>query len=217
VAYHHCTVLFDVDKRQLSSVLRHRSEIEGLECKATKSTESPVKNLRDVDSSLQFEELVQEIGKAFRGKKLPMEDVQPVFSIVDPTEEAFPGLTYIRDHLQSWDWIFGKCPPFNFTAQLTLPERLRNRSVVTTVTFKLRVSRGIIEELSFSPDGWMQESCKELLNNLVGLKFPSKEPFSLGNDLWMDRVVDSDEDEMVKNDQKQFINETIIRFTKQLI
>ena len=136
---------------------------------------------------------------------------------MDPTEEAFPGLVNTRDHLQSWDWIFGKCPPFKITAQLTLPERLQNRSTIPDVTFKLQISRGIITELSFSPDGWMQQSCKELLNTLVGSKFPSGEPLSLGNDLWTDREVQLDEEEMVKNDQKQFINETVTRFTMQLI
>ena len=39
------------------------------------------------------------------------------YCYVDPTNEhRFPDLSSLRTHLRSWEWVYGKTPPFNIRA-----------------------------------------------------------------------------------------------------
>ncbi|XP_077867404.1 lipoyl amidotransferase LIPT1, mitochondrial-like, partial [Saccoglossus kowalevskii] len=62
-AYHHCTLLFDVNTSLLNDILQ--SHLTGLDSIATESVRSEVKNLMNVDSSINFPMLVNSIGHQF--------------------------------------------------------------------------------------------------------------------------------------------------------
>lgn len=206
-AYHHCTVLFKADTSRMSQVLKP-GPTDGVESKATRSVGSPVKNLRDVIPSIDFEPLLEGIGDIFRQQyQLPQR--QPL-EIVTPSEEEFPGLTEIGEHLRSWDWLFGKCPRFTVEQRLQLwPPLIDNR--VTIVIFKIIINRGLVEELNFEPDYWMKESSKVILTKLVGKRFPFRE--TVFEELTSDVNLCTYREDL----EKAFLRETIVNCVMQLM
>ncbi|GAB6019229.1 Lipoyltransferase 1, mitochondrial [Chamberlinius hualienensis] len=139
-AYHHLTVLFNANKEILHDVLRNSATpLPGVESKATRSVAAPVKNLTEVDPSINYESLIETITRQIRVQD---EDCMP--TVVWPNESTFPGITKLRDQLTSWEWIYGKCPPF----------------IIATESTMLKVTKGIIEESS----GYLKD--------YKGLRFP---------------------------------------------
>ncbi|XP_076437959.1 lipoyl amidotransferase LIPT1, mitochondrial-like [Babylonia areolata] len=108
--YHHFTLVFDVNRDVLSSILH--SPMVGVDTRATKSVPSPVKNLTEDAPDMTFDTLVEVIGQRF----LQDDDDSEEVTAVDPTDEGrFPGVTAIQRRLRSWEWVFGKTPPFSIT------------------------------------------------------------------------------------------------------
>ncbi|KAL8589176.1 hypothetical protein ACOMHN_052514 [Nucella lapillus] len=108
-SYHHFTLVFSVNRDVLSSLLH--SPLMGVESRATQSVPSPVKNLTEDAPDMTFDTLVKVIGQRFL-----QDDDRKEVSVVDPTDEStFPGVTAAQRRLVSWDWIFGKTPPFTIT------------------------------------------------------------------------------------------------------
>ena len=103
-AYHHCTLLVNVDTSNLSRALNNpRSDL--ILTNATKSIRSPVENLA---SNFQHDNLTEEIERSIAAE-FSLADIIDV----EPTEENFPGLEKIIAGFQSWTWIFGKSPKFD--------------------------------------------------------------------------------------------------------
>ncbi|GAB6019230.1 Lipoyltransferase 1, mitochondrial, variant 2 [Chamberlinius hualienensis] len=66
-AYHHLTVLFNANKEILHDVLRNSATpLPGVESKATRSVAAPVKNLTEVDPSINYESLIETITRQIR-------------------------------------------------------------------------------------------------------------------------------------------------------
>ncbi|KZC11943.1 Lipoyltransferase 1, mitochondrial [Dufourea novaeangliae] len=97
-AYHHCTLLVNVNKSALSLTLERKED--GIETNATSSTRSPVKNLIDVNSHICMNKLINAVGWEYlRTKALVLEDggqdfiqCQKGFQYINPTEDWFPGM-----------------------------------------------------------------------------------------------------------------------------
>lgn len=112
-----CCCLFNLfDKNFFFSKLFQAEIIS----KATSSVKSPIKNLADVNKSVNVQQLLTAIGYEFLrtpaeklcdgGRELVMQ--QRGFQLINPTEKWFPGLSELRENFSSWDWRFGKTPKF---------------------------------------------------------------------------------------------------------
>lgn len=107
------------------SQIRPQAEIIS---KATSSVRSPIKNLADVNKSVNVQQLLTAIGYEFL--RTPAEKLadggrehvmqQRGFQLINPTEKWFPGLNRLREDFASWDWRFGKTPKFNVQKNIEL-------------------------------------------------------------------------------------------------
>lgn len=119
-AYHHCTLLVDVNTTALHQVLRgHYGHIES---KATQSVQASVKNLKELCPRLTMESLSASLARAFlsRHEAAAAANAQGG-QLVDPSEEHFPGIDAMCEKLQGWDWVFGTTPRFTISGSFSIP------------------------------------------------------------------------------------------------
>merc|ERR1719402_1358892 len=117
-AYHHCTVLVNVDTTSLHEALNHAIDIGHVESKATKSVKAPVKNLAAKNVNVDIDSVQVDIAKEF----VKSERVDIVK--VDPKEETFPGIGSMAESLESWNWVFGKTPQFSLKKSFIVPDEI---------------------------------------------------------------------------------------------
>uniref|UniRef100_A0A182PGD9 Cytochrome b-c1 complex subunit 7 n=1 Tax=Anopheles epiroticus TaxID=199890 RepID=A0A182PGD9_9DIPT len=125
-AYHHCTLLVNSNKLHLGASLE-KDNVE-ITSKATASIPSPIKNLVDVNRTVNIQQLLSAIGYEFLrtpatqltdgGRELLMK--QRGFQLINPTDKWFPGITELRENFASWDWRFGKTPNFSVQKSIQL-------------------------------------------------------------------------------------------------
>lgn len=177
-AYHHCTLLVDVNKNTLSECL-HKYD-KGIETNATVSKPSPVLNLADLDASVSMERLISSVGWEYlRTTPLSRQDggwdlvaKQRGFQMINPTDDWFPGLEKIRNEFQSWDWRYGRTPKFNVTRSFPLPQgQGRDEELRVTVA----VNNGLVQDVMMRiPPSLMSDSFVEdvqVLTSIRGRKF----------------------------------------------
>ncbi|XP_053409159.1 lipoyltransferase 1, mitochondrial-like [Mercenaria mercenaria] len=105
--YHHFTLLYNVDTKELQNSLH--SNLEGVSSKATASLKMSVTNLVDHFPDVDFTSLVDVISEKF----VQNDQIRSV-QTVDPHDmDLFPGVDNHLTELKSWEWIFGKTPPFS--------------------------------------------------------------------------------------------------------
>ncbi|XP_076045448.1 lipoyl amidotransferase LIPT1, mitochondrial-like isoform X2 [Oratosquilla oratoria] len=140
-AYHHCTVLVDADSNQLKLALQGDKSITS---KATVSIPSPVQNLKALNEDLSVEKLLESVGKKYLEMGV-MERSQCSlgFTLINPSDDWFPGLGGIKAEMESWQFLYGKTPRFTVTRRLHLPESLSGGDVLVSV----QSYHGIIEEV----------------------------------------------------------------------
>ncbi|XP_076654707.1 lipoyltransferase 1 isoform X4 [Halictus rubicundus] len=177
-AYHHCTLLVNVNKSALSLALETKQN--GIETNATVSTRSPVKNLIDVNSHICMDKLINAIGWEYlRTKPLVLEDggqdfiqQQKGFQFINPTEDWFPGLNELVSEFRSWDWNYGKTPEFSVTRELDL---VTQDSKVHRFELTLEIRSGIIEEIKMRlPAGMVSNNFNQdasVISNLRGTRY----------------------------------------------
>ncbi|XP_061387233.1 lipoyltransferase 1, mitochondrial-like [Musca vetustissima] len=125
-AYHHCTLLVSANKLHLGESLV--KEDANYISKATASVRSPIKNLVDVNRTVNVPQLLSAVGYEFlRTSATELEDggstqtmKQRGFQLVNPTEKWFPGINALREEFSSWDWVLGKTPKFSVEKELAL-------------------------------------------------------------------------------------------------
>lgn len=102
-AYHHCTLLVNVDTRNLHDALTNTVAAEMVETNATVSVRCPVENLLErCGEQVDIGGIEEEIARQWGGE----------IKEVNPTEDEFPGLEAIIEGYRSWDWTHGKSPKF---------------------------------------------------------------------------------------------------------
>uniref|UniRef100_A0A182JVM8 Uncharacterized protein n=1 Tax=Anopheles christyi TaxID=43041 RepID=A0A182JVM8_9DIPT len=133
----------------------NRNHVE-ITSKATASIPSPIKNLVDVNRTVNIQQLLSAIGYEFLrtpatqlsdgGRELLMK--QRGFQLINPTDKWFPGITELRENFASWDWRFGKTP--NFSVQKTI--QLKSASAAGAhqqeMKVKVDVEKALIKEIS---------------------------------------------------------------------
>ncbi|KYM95171.1 PREDICTED: lipoyltransferase 1, mitochondrial isoform X2 [Cyphomyrmex costatus] len=152
-AYHHCTLLVNVNKANLSSILERKEN--GIVTNATTSIRSPIMNLIDINQNIQMDKLLSAIGWEYlRTKALTLEDgrydlveQQKGFKFINPTEDWFPGIDNFTSEFRSWDWNFGRTPKFMVTRTLDFPA---HDGKIYRLNLSLEVQNGFVEEIRMS-------------------------------------------------------------------
>eukprot|EP00092_Neocalanus_flemingeri_P028491 GFUD01030941.1.p1 GENE.GFUD01030941.1~~GFUD01030941.1.p1 ORF type:complete len:340 (+),score=58.14 GFUD01030941.1:62-1021(+) len=102
-AYHHCTLLVNVDTGNLHEALNNPAS-DIIETNATKSIRSPVENLVNKCDSVDIVEIETAIASEFS-----VDDIVDIY----PSDLVYEGLDEIEEGYQSWSWIYGKSPKFS--------------------------------------------------------------------------------------------------------
>jgi len=162
-AYHHCTLLVNTDKAQLRLALQGDKSIDS---KATSSVSSPVKNLAELNGHVCVEKLIGAVGRQFLAGA--QHGCSNGYTLVNPTEDWFPGLSACREGLESDAWLYGMTP--RFTVARTLPLAAHAAARVTVQSYHGKIESIECPE-STSED--VRSAVGEVSAALVG------EPFSM--------------------------------------
>jgi len=152
-AYHHCTVLVDVNECVLHDALN--SKAEGIESRATQSVRVPVKNLAMVSPNLNVSLLQEAVGWQFLRTNVLGEDEgfeaasnQRGFQMIRPDNDWFPGLDQLRQDFYSHQWIFGKTPKFKVSKTFEVPNEVIQSNSKSHLIFDIEVMNGIVQDVS---------------------------------------------------------------------
>ena len=108
-AYHHGTLMVDVDKDKLGRYLSPPKA--KLEAKGITSVRSRVVNLKELSPTLTIEKMKEFMKQAFR------EVYGCPVSTVTLDETALKSITELQSKYGSWEYLYGSSHPFSFDAQ----------------------------------------------------------------------------------------------------
>jgi len=207
-AYHHCTVLVDVNECVLHDALS--SKASGVETRATQSVRVPVRNLRRADPTLSVDSLQESLGWEFLRTNIDGVDgglktaySQRGFQLVRPEEDWFPGLGKLREDFQSHTWIFGKTPNFKVCRCFPLPETMQVGISSTSspeLKIELDVSHGVIQDVRVRLPYGLLDPDLDLSTVMHGMSF--------GQDL-PDAVLHVLTNEKIPEDKRSFLAKCI--------
>ncbi|KAL7300880.1 lipoyltransferase 1, mitochondrial [Trichogramma pretiosum] len=172
-AYHHCTLLVDAKKQDLSLALKKTET--GITTNATQSVRSPVKNLSEVNSHIKIDHLLNAVGWEYlRTKAVTLQDGghklvedQKGFQMINPTEDWFPGIDQLTEEFRSWDWTFGRSPKFTVTRVLEASVPDGGRHIIKLV---VEVDKGIVQDVKMTlPMDDNQNA--SVMTNLLGKRY----------------------------------------------
>lgn len=156
-AYHHCTLLVDVNTTVLHQVLG--GNYGRIESKATQSVRASVKNLKELCPRLTTASLSASLAQAFVSRHEKAAPDTEGALLVDPLEENFPGIDAICEKLQGWDWLFGSTPRFTISGSFAIPAahagvfELGDALGLGNAVLKVALTsyHGRVEEMRFTP------------------------------------------------------------------
>lgn len=148
-AYHHCSLLVKSDKLQLKLALQGDMSIDS---KATASVPAPVINLCDLNEDITVDQLLTSIGRTYLQSPTDSSESSSQqlyqrsngYTLINPSEDWFPGLGELQAELSSQSWLYKKTPRFTITRPVTLPECVAHD---TTVNVSVQAYHGQIEEV----------------------------------------------------------------------
>ncbi|XP_001601889.1 lipoyltransferase 1, mitochondrial [Nasonia vitripennis] len=172
-SYHHCTLLVDANKQALSLALKKTET--GITSKATESVRSPVKNLKEVNSHIRTEHLLNAVGWEYlRTKSLTLQDgghqlvqQQKGFQMINPTEDWFPGIEKLTEEFRSWDWTYGKTPVFTVTRLLEAPTQDGQNHLLKLI---IEVEKGIVQDIKMTLPSDLNRDAS-VITNLRGKRY----------------------------------------------
>jgi len=175
-AYHHCTVLVNVNECVLHDALD--SKADGVESRATQSVRVPVKNLAQVCPNLNVNTLQEAVGWEFLRTNVDGTDEgyegackQRGFQMVRPDNDWFPGLDDLREDFYSHEWIFKKTPKFKVSKNFKVPTTIVPFDE-STLLFEIEVQNGIIENVRIQmPSGFLDPELVDLSEILLKMPF----------------------------------------------
>lgn len=154
-SYHHCTLLVRTDRQQLRLALQGDKNIQS---KATPSIPSIVTNLRDVGGAdMTVENLMASLGWMYLRSQEQDPRLANGFTLINPTDDWFPGLGKLEEVFRSVEWVEGRTPRFTITRAISLPLYLASSS--TSANIAVQAYHGTIEAVKLE-DG--QVACTEL-------------------------------------------------------
>ncbi|XP_029168266.1 lipoyltransferase 1, mitochondrial [Nylanderia fulva] len=214
-AYHHCTLLVDVNKSNLSSILERKEN--DIITNATTSTRSTIKNLSDINRNIQMDKLLSAIGWEFmRTKALVLEDgiydlrQQKGFQYINPTEDWFPGIDNFVSEFRSWDWNFGKTPKFTVTRTLDVPAQ---DGKTHRLNLSFEILDGIVEEIRMSlPAGLVSTDFDQdasVISNLRGTRYSHEVTENIINEIGGKIVTSNTSQSVDENNVRRFDEATL--------
>lgn len=187
-AYHHCTLLVNSNKVDLSQALAKHDH--GIKSNATASISSPIANLCETNARVTVDNLQSAVGWEYlRTPALHIEDggqdlisKQRGFQFINPTEAWFPGITEIKNELQSWDWCFGRTPAFTVSRRFSVPRQLleptKLYSAPQELIINMKVEKGLINDVTLKiPPGLIESGYHgeaSVVTHLKGKRFTSE-------------------------------------------
>ncbi|KAL3246019.1 hypothetical protein MRX96_057992 [Rhipicephalus microplus] len=176
-AYHHCTVLVDVNTTVLHQVLGGR--YSNIDSKASPSVRASVMNLKELCPRLTVESLSASLAARFV-RQHQDEDTRPNQGVhsVDPAEEHFPGIDAMCEKLQTWNWIFGKTPKFTIFESFSLPASQASSldlgdalGLNAVVKVALTSYHGLLEDIRVTPSLRNRELLSVIRDGIRGVRF----------------------------------------------
>lgn len=126
-AYHHCTVLVNVDKRKLRNLLQKRDT--GIFTNATKSVPVPVMNLSEIHQTITVESLMEAVSQHYLNCDSNFKNNwHYAVKYIQPNEDSFPGWSESRKIFASWDWCYGKTPQFSVKKYFQIPKTFKTNT-----------------------------------------------------------------------------------------
>lgn len=184
-AYHHCSLLVNVNKVDRFRSLT-KQEI-GIQQENYNEFEQPkMMNLCEENYDVNVCKLVKALGWEFmQTHALAVKDggsllatQQKGFQLINPTDSWFPGIKKIRSDLTRWEWLYGQTPDFKLSRTLHIPSTFSNilDDGCCDLNMELTVSGGIIKDTTLSIPSGMANSgfsgvINTVTNTLIGRKF----------------------------------------------
>ncbi|GMT24506.1 hypothetical protein PFISCL1PPCAC_15803, partial [Pristionchus fissidentatus] len=143
-AYHHMTMLVDVDLQRLSGILRSELQ-ERVRSTATRSVRAPaVGYLRQDDArDASVDALAECVADAW---STHFERVEESIVDVEGASREIDGVRKAMDELQDWEWIYGRTPAFELEIRGREVIKIKNGRVIEAVD-KSIVGERLTEEL----------------------------------------------------------------------
>ncbi|XP_064483999.1 lipoyl amidotransferase LIPT1, mitochondrial-like [Ornithodoros turicata] len=151
-AYHHCTVLVDVNTTVLHQVLE--PIFKNFESKATTSVRASVRNLKEICPHMTLEDLAETVGQAYNEYFSTGTDSQLA---LEPSKNQFSEIEATKQHLMSWDWVFGMTPRFTAYDSFHMPPSLYSGVDIgdsfyhAVLKISLTAYHGKLEDVRFTP------------------------------------------------------------------
>lgn len=165
-AYHHGTLLVDVDMAKLGQYLVPSKE--KLQSKGVSSVQSRVINLKELCPDLTIDRMKEEMRKAF-DQVYGLEATE-----LSENDLDMDYVNQLRQRNASWDWNYGKSLPATFTCKARFPWG--------GVELQLQVEQGIIVRASVYSDAMEWNLSAELQEKLCNCRFTQADMLSAVQD-----------------------------------
>lgn len=166
-AYHHFTLIFDVDKDNLFRYLNSPMSTTGVKSRATQSQKSQVKNLSESIPGVNFDSLVNTIGQQFLKEGIHQDKN---LQWINPDDAYFPGLNKIYEEFSDWEWIYGTTPKFSLKRHFA---KNMEFYIEHGITINIDIEKGRIAKLEITTN--FNETFSKikdiLLQHLIGTRF----------------------------------------------
>jgi lipoate-protein ligase A len=147
-AYHHGTVLIDVNVEKVSTYLQVSKE--KMAAKGVDSVQSRITNLRTFLPELTIDAMKETLKQSFQ--ELYRESPEPIL-----LKEADHDLNELYAKYSSWDWLYGKTPQFDVVFETRFPWggidlglTLRNGRITESKIYSDAMNANLIEQISAS-------------------------------------------------------------------
>lgn len=158
-AYHHGTLLVDVDMSRLGRYLNPSKA--KLEAKGVDSVRSRVVNLRELQPEITIPKLKEALAEAFSSVYgLLLERIQPDQLDADAVDA-------LRRRNESWEWNYGQKLPFTFSCD--------SRFSWGEIQITLQVENGVVQQAKVFSDSMDWEIAPVLEQALIGCRFTKEE------------------------------------------
>ncbi|WP_425803867.1 lipoate--protein ligase [Desulfitobacterium sp. Sab5] len=186
-AYHHGTVMIDVDVEKVSAYLQVSKE--KMASKGVNSVHSRVTNLRSYRSNLTIDEMKETLQQSFQ--ELYGKSPEPI-----TIKENGHDLKELYAKYSSWDWLYGKTPQFDVVLETRFPWG--------GIDLGLTLRNGRITESKIYSDAMNANLIKQIADSLVNLPLTS-ENILLG----LKDIDITEEDKQVIGDMKTWLQSKI--------
>lgn len=136
--YHHCTLLCEADLGLLNKAVTTSGLVAT--SRSTQSVSAHVVNLKDIEPSITFNEIIIGVVKAYG-----QVNSHPEVRSFEMFQNYFSEIDEIKSELQSWEWVYGKTSQFSLTCSIL-------SSSGTKIDINVEIKSGIIKGLTITPN-----------------------------------------------------------------